>query len=96
MDDFGLYQAVVDALPSHVAVLDHRGRIVAVNRAWRTFAVENGMPPQMQWRGVSYLSACQPTDADGAARTETRIALAAGAFTARPSRRGGGLRRRGA
>jgi len=66
MDDFGLYQAVVDALPSHVAVLDRRGRIVAVNRAWRTFAVENGMPPQMQWRGVSYLSACQPTDADGA------------------------------
>ncbi len=66
METMGFYQAVVDALPSHVAVLDRRGTIVAVNRAWRVFAVENGLPPQLQWRGVSYLGACRRSHEDGA------------------------------
>ncbi len=33
-----LWQATVDGLPSHVAVLDENGVIVAANRAFRAFA----------------------------------------------------------
>lgn len=35
-------QAVLDALPSQAVLLDRRGHIVAVNRAWRGFALEQG------------------------------------------------------
>ena len=34
-------QDVLDALVSHVAVLDHTGTVVAVNAAWRSFAEAN-------------------------------------------------------
>lgn len=35
-------QGTLDALSAHVAVVDERWEIVAVNRAWRVFAEENG------------------------------------------------------
>jgi nitrogen fixation/metabolism regulation signal transduction histidine kinase len=35
-------QAVLDALPANVAVLNREGEIIAVNRSWRRFADENG------------------------------------------------------
>lgn len=35
-------QAVLDSLTSHVAVIDRDGVITAVNRAWNSFARENG------------------------------------------------------
>ena len=35
---------VLDALPDATAVLDREGSIVAANRAWRMFAVDNGSP----------------------------------------------------
>jgi two-component system CheB/CheR fusion protein len=35
-------QAVLDSMPSHVAVLDVHGNIVQVNEAWSTFARRNG------------------------------------------------------
>jgi C4-dicarboxylate-specific signal transduction histidine kinase len=57
-------QAVLDALPAQVAVLDPQGRIVAVNQAWRRFAAENGGPPELQaGLGLDYLAACR--DATG-------------------------------
>lgn len=34
-------QSTIDALSSHVCVLDETGTIIAVNRAWRDFAKEN-------------------------------------------------------
>jgi len=42
----------------HVAVLDERGVIVAVNRAWTRFAEENGGDPDACGVGVSYLEVC--------------------------------------
>ncbi len=33
---------VLDSLDEHVAVLDERGNIVAVNEAWENFAIQNG------------------------------------------------------
>lgn len=52
-------QAVLDALPSQVAVLDSAGSIVAVNRAWRRFAEENDASPRVRdGVGLDYLAAC--------------------------------------
>jgi len=36
------WQATLDALSSHVAVLDERGSIIAVNAAWRRFGAREG------------------------------------------------------
>lgn len=59
--------ATLDALPAHVALLDHEGTILAVNAAWRRFAEENGADPSRVSEGVNYLSACERlADADGA------------------------------
>ncbi len=38
----GFLRSILDALPTHVAMLDRDGHIVAVNAAWRRFADENG------------------------------------------------------
>lgn len=55
-----LRQTVLDALPAQVAVLDGRGRLIAVNEAWRRFAQENGASAELQAGvGCDYLSACR-------------------------------------
>jgi PAS domain S-box-containing protein len=35
--------AILDALPAHVALLDHSGRILSVSRSWHDFAAANGL-----------------------------------------------------
>ncbi|MGD1071863.1 MAG: PAS domain S-box protein [Bryobacteraceae bacterium] len=35
-------QSTIDALSSHICVLDERGAIIAVNQAWKNFAAANG------------------------------------------------------
>lgn len=52
-------QAVLDALPAHICVLDLSGTVVTVNRAWRDFALENGGTPQHTGLGMSYLRVCE-------------------------------------
>ncbi len=60
-----LSAAIFDALPTHLAVLDTAGRIIAVNRAWRRFAAENGLPESQQdWLGINYLAVCEAARAD--------------------------------
>ena len=61
-------QAVIDALPQHIAMLDQAGRIVAVNRAWRKFSAESG--GASTGLGENYLEGCrelgpEPDVADG-------------------------------
>lgn len=58
-------QAALDALTSHIAVLDSTGTIVAVNRAWRAFAEENGSAPERVSEGASYLEVCEHDGEDG-------------------------------
>jgi PAS domain S-box-containing protein len=56
-----LAQSTIDALPSHICVLDERGVIVSVNRAWVDFALANGCSPDAVARfgvGASYVGAC--------------------------------------
>lgn len=36
-------EAIFNALSSHIAVINQTGEIVAVNQAWETFAIENGV-----------------------------------------------------
>ena len=48
------------ALPAHVAVLDDKGDIVVVNRAWTNFAAANGASPVCGVAvGVNYLDVCR-------------------------------------
>jgi len=50
---------VLDALPAHAALLDAAGRILFVNRAWRSFADADGAPAPTE--GEDYLDVCGPT-----------------------------------
>jgi diguanylate cyclase (GGDEF)-like protein len=56
---------VLDALPDATAVLDAGGRIIAVNKAWRMFAEDNGGTPETTGVGVSYLDVCARAAAAG-------------------------------
>ena len=63
----GLKRAVLDSVSSHIAVLDGSGAIVAVNRPWERFALDNspepGQPvPRTGWagRGLSRRPAREP------------------------------------
>ena len=51
-------RATVDALPQHIAILDANCTILAVNRAWREFARENGAVSEKTGAGTNYLEAC--------------------------------------
>jgi signal transduction histidine kinase len=67
-------QRRIDALPASTAVLDGTGTVVAVNRAWRRFAAENGLADPALGVGSSYLHVC---DSPAARGTEgPRIGLA--------------------
>lgn len=65
-----LARAALDALTTHVAILDERGIILAVNEAWRKFAIANGGELDQLTEGVNYLTVCdqaQGGHANGAA-----------------------------
>lgn len=52
-------QALLDALPGQAALLDGKGHILAVNRAWREFGAQNAGPDGSTWIGYNYLGFCQ-------------------------------------
>ncbi len=58
----------IDSLPSHLCVVDERGQILMVNRAWRQFAQENPPSPDNYFEGMNYLEVCD--GASGAACEE--------------------------
>jgi PAS domain S-box-containing protein len=53
-----LLQSTIDALHAHVALLDEKANIIAVNEAWRRFASENGYRGDDAGVGQNYLEAC--------------------------------------
>jgi diguanylate cyclase (GGDEF)-like protein len=61
----GLARAVLDALPDATAVVDPDGTIVAVNRAWLMFAMDNGGQPESTGVGVNYFDLCARSAAAG-------------------------------
>lgn len=55
-----LLRSVLNALPSHVAILDTHGTITQVNEAWDRFALDNGgQPGRVYGVGASYFEACR-------------------------------------
>ena len=56
-------ESVLNSIHSQIAVLDRNGVIVAVNEAWKSFALENssnsGEPPRNTEVSVNYLDICQ-------------------------------------
>ena len=59
----GLLGAALDALPSHIAVLDEQASILLVNEAWRRFGSSNGNPDPTYGVGSSYLGVCEASAA---------------------------------
>jgi signal transduction histidine kinase/ActR/RegA family two-component response regulator len=51
-------RAIVSALPYHIAILDDKGYILAVNEAWRIFGLENGVESAHTDVGGNYLHCC--------------------------------------
>ena len=77
-----LKEAILDAMPASIAVLDRNGTIVAVNESWRRFARENGEQPGIAARntglGVNYLDACVGATGQGdALGSEARAGILA-------------------
>ncbi|MFZ0159170.1 MAG: diguanylate cyclase, partial [Kineosporiaceae bacterium] len=73
-----IMSALLDAMPDAAAVLDQHGVIVAVNRAWRMFALDNGGDPERTGVGVDYLGVCDRAAASGCAEAQdARDALSA-------------------
>ena len=56
--EYELLQAVLDALPESVALLDADGTIRLVNRAWRAFADQNHLRSPDYTLGTNYLAVC--------------------------------------
>ncbi len=64
--DERLLEATLQALPVHIAVLDHDGTILFVNAAWQAFAHENGAPALAEMSvGLNYLAICDQAAGDG-------------------------------
>ena len=51
-------QSILDSLTSHIAVLDKKGEIIAVNKAWRQFAGKNDGTAISCGVGANYLEVC--------------------------------------
>ena len=75
-----LKHAVLDSMPSNVAVLDADGNIIDVNARWRQFAADNalqaGLMPSHTDIGSNYLAICSAASgasSDGAAEVAAGI-----------------------
>lgn len=67
-------RATIDALNVPLCVLDPDGTIIAVNKAWRDFAMANGGTPEQVSEGANYLAIC-----DVAAQAKCQVAGAVAA-----------------
>ncbi|MEO8329457.1 MAG: PAS domain-containing protein, partial [Candidatus Nanopelagicales bacterium] len=56
---------LLDALPDATAILDQDGTIVAVNRVWRMFSLDNGGDDAKTGVGTNYLDVCERSSARG-------------------------------
>lgn len=50
--------AILNSLTAHIAVLDETGTIIAVNQAWRDFAIDNPPTTSSLAEGANYLTVC--------------------------------------
>ena len=66
----GFAAAVIDALASHICVVDKYGEIIATNQAWRNFRVANSLAPYPSDIGEDYLRVCQTAAGPGSDEAE--------------------------
>ena len=59
LEEKGFAASVLDALVSHICVIDKNSVIVAVNRAWRNFTIENPPISNRAGVGADYLNICR-------------------------------------
>jgi PAS domain-containing protein len=52
-------EVFLDELPEHTAIVDRSGAIVAVNKAWKRFAEDNGAELSKVSEGANYLDVCE-------------------------------------
>jgi|GEM_PF-2534991 len=50
---------VLDSLTAEIAILDHQGSIIAVNKPWKAFGDENGLGWEDYGVGRNYISVCE-------------------------------------
>ncbi|MCM2339897.1 EAL domain-containing protein [Rhodoferax sp.] len=63
-------EAILNALPAHIALLDAQGRIVSVNQAWCQFADANGLRAPACGVGLNYLTVCDAAEGGEAAQAQ--------------------------
>src|SRR5262249_13376451 len=56
-------QSALDTLPNQVAILDERGKVLAVNSRWRELAIHQGMGVDLRVGG-NYLDVCGQSGGD--------------------------------
>ncbi len=56
---YNVAEAILDALTSHICVVDPQGIIFVVNRAWQQFSVDNSDGQYVDYIGTNYLDVCQ-------------------------------------
>lgn len=69
-EETGFASAVIDALSSHICVVDKDSVIVTVNRAWQNFAFENPPVSSRTGVGTNYLKVCRIASGPGSENAE--------------------------
>lgn len=59
-------EAILDALPPHIALLDKNGTILSVNESWKKFGRENGVENETVWIGQNYIEVSERSTGEGA------------------------------
>ncbi len=65
---------ILDSLSSHLAVIDRTGNIVAVNKGWKDYGIENGGPGEERiGGGANYLDVCRKAAEAGCREAESAL-----------------------
>jgi diguanylate cyclase (GGDEF)-like protein/PAS domain S-box-containing protein len=80
-----LHAAILDSMPVHVALLDAKGCIIAVNEAWRRFGRQNGLTHPSACVGKNYLTVCNESVGSYEEASEVAAGLTAVLKGARPA-----------
>ncbi len=67
-------RTTLDALSAHIAILDHTGRILNVNKAWIDFARENDTHFETIREGANYFEICEAVTGEDVETAATAVA----------------------
>lgn len=72
--DGSVQQAILDALPAHIALLGPTGEIITVNESWKRFAVANAFQGPAFGVGKNYLTVCETASGEGSDQASSAAA----------------------